>query len=160
MKTIQLTQGKVAVVDDEDFKYLSQHKWCVGNFSGYFYAMRGVQKNNVQKTVLMHRVIMGDKKGFQVDHINHNTLDDRRSNLRHVTMSQNQHNQVHNPARGTKYKGVHESECKSGKRFTAHITHKGKTVHIGVYHTPEEAARAYNKEAIKIRGEFSCLNKI
>jgi len=100
MKTIELTKGKKALVDDEDFAELSQHKWCVNikNSHGktYFYAVRNTyERGRLRPTlVYMHRVITAAPKGklLVVDHVNGDTLDNRRSNLQIVDRATNKLN--------------------------------------------------------------------
>ena len=107
VKQIPLTQGKFALVDDEDYDFLMQWKWSV---SGK-YAGRGVWFGHKfkpkSKMILMHWEILGRKDGCHIDHKNHNTLDNRRSNLRHCTISQNQQNRTKSYG-SNRYKGVYE----------------------------------------------------
>lgn len=93
-KEIQLTQGKVAIVDDDDFEYLSQWKWQAGRQKniGSFYAVRTDKGGGKKNTILMHRVVMKTPSNLQCDHIHHNTLDNRKSELRNCTRSENQRN--------------------------------------------------------------------
>lgn len=90
MKKISLTNSPQKVlVDDEDYKWLSAWKWCTDT--------NPINRNNYALrtsggTVSMHRLIMGQPKGMEVDHINHDTLDNRKENLRVVTTAQNQRN--------------------------------------------------------------------
>lgn len=90
MKKIKLTQGKYALVDDDDFEELNKYKWC---YIGCGYAVRSVGKRLHQKTVYMHRVIMNTPKGYETDHINHDRLDNRKCNLKVCTPCENQRNQ-------------------------------------------------------------------
>lgn len=146
MKEIQLTQGMVAIVDDEDYEEFSKHKWC---FSNVGYAQR-------RSGIYLHRVIAGAKPGEFVDHINRDRLDNRRSNLRICTKQQNQHNQ--GPRKGTsKYKGV--SLRKDTGKYTACIHHNYKKINLGSFLTEEEAAEAYNKAALMYHGEFAFSNQ-
>lgn len=88
-KEIQLTQGKVTLVDDEDYEWLSQWKWCAKDGrNGNFYAFRA-SKN---KSTYMHRLILDTPKGKVTDHINGNGLDNRRINLRICSYRENSHN--------------------------------------------------------------------
>lgn len=86
MKTIELSDGYLTIVDDEDYEYLNQFNWQHSN-----YACRGIRINKKLTVIQMHRVIMNAPKGMVVDHINHNKLDNRRSNLRIVTTAENNH---------------------------------------------------------------------
>lgn len=89
MKTLQLTSGDYVFVDDEDFEWLDKWKWCLkeNKFSGNKYAQR-----TSSPQISMHRLILQTPKGMYSDHVNHNGLDNRRSNLRIVTASENQRN--------------------------------------------------------------------
>ena len=88
MAIISLTQGKVVIVDDEDFEWLNQWKWL---YNGG-YAIRSVGPYKNRKHIRMHRLIMDTPDHLEVDHINWDKLDNRRSNLRNVTRSENQRN--------------------------------------------------------------------
>lgn len=88
-KEIPLTQGKVAIVDDEDYAALSQYKWQVTKRRHTCYARRAIGGG---KYLYMHTAILGKKEGFMADHINGNGLDNRRDNLRLVTQRQNSQN--------------------------------------------------------------------
>jgi len=92
MKEIQLTQNKVALVDDEDFEYLNQFKWCAAKLSGIFYAVRNAPRDGKRYMYFMHRVIMQTPDGMQTDHKSGETLDNRRCNLRVCSVMQNGHN--------------------------------------------------------------------
>ena len=153
MKEIQLTQGKVALVDDEDFEWLNQWKWGVDKDS---YAMREGPRNGEYRTTLkMHRLIAGLIKGdgMCVDHINGNKLDNRRENLRVCSRSENQHNQRLSKANTSGFKGVHFH--KATRKWMARIKISSKIKYIGTFDTPEAAHEAYCKSAIALHGEFA-----
>lgn len=153
-KQIPLTQGKVAIVDDDDFETLSVHKWCVNN---YGYAVRRSKVINGQsKILLMHRVIMDAPSGMEVDHKNMNPLDNRKSNLRICSSSQNKHNKVPQVDNTTGYKGV-SKRVDTGK-YRAYIFVNGKQLTLGNYISAEQAARAYDAAAKKYFGEFAHPN--
>ncbi len=99
MKEIQLTKGKVTLVDDEDYEYLMKNSWCYQNPG---YAARRKNKS----IELMHRVIMKAKKGEQVDHIDMNRLNNQKENLRIVNNSQNGMNKLVQNNSTSGYKGV------------------------------------------------------
>ena len=138
MKRIPLTQGQYALVDDQDFEELSQFKWYAqwAPCTRSFYAARNVRLPNGKDIgVYMHRHILGLERGDkrQADHTNHNTLDNRHSNIRIVTPSQNRQNN-----RGKGY-----SWRKATKKYRAYITVNGVQKHLGCFDTPEEARDAY-----------------
>jgi hypothetical protein len=151
MKEINLTRGKVAIVDDHEYPWLKDFTWCAAVKGGKFYAQTG-------KSDTMHRMIVNAKKGETVDHINGNTLDNRRENLRVCTHAQNRQNSKKISGSrnlSSKYKGVsHPSE----NRWTASITVMWKTIHIGSFSTEIGAARAYDEAARKYHGVFAKLN--
>ncbi len=99
-KEIPLTQGLVAIVDDADYEYLSQFKWCARKAGNTYYAVR--QEN--KRFICMHIQIIGRRPGLEIDHIDGNGLNNRRSNLRFVTLRQNQQNRLYR--RYSKYHGV------------------------------------------------------
>lgn len=166
--TIELTRGKFALVDWEDLPLVENHEWCAyfNPSSGLFYARTGVYapelgrrkiKGFKFRTVAMHRLIMDvtDPKIF-VDHINHDTLDNRRSNLRLANNSQNQGNRLKGRNNISGFKGV--SWYSRDGVYRAQISINGKGTHIGYYDTAEDAARAYDKVARSVHGEFALVN--
>jgi len=113
------------------------------------------------------RLIMAPLSGFEVDHINHNTLDNRRCNLRICTRSENSRNGRKQSQSKGRYKGVfyHSHGTYSGQRggkgrWRAYTRVMGKRIWLGYHKTEEDAARAYNKYAVKAFGEFACLNEV
>lgn len=147
MKEIVLTQGKVALVDDEDFERLSQWKW---HFTKLGYAVR-------HHGVYMHREILGVPKGTYVDHVNGFRLDNRKANLRACTNSQNMRNRPKTVRNKSGYKGVFVAQ--QGK-WGACIQIDGRQKHLGFHDTREQAAEAYNKAALELHGEFAVLNQV
>ena len=138
MREIPLTQGQVALVDDEDFEELNRFKWCASwdPCTRSFYAQRNIRLPSGKQTQqLMHRVILGLKRGDvrQGDHINHVTRDNRRENIRIVTNQENQHNR--------RDKGY--SWCKSRRKYLACIKVDGVRKYLGQYDTAAEARAAY-----------------
>jgi len=134
VKKIKLTQGKFALVDNEDYEWLNNFKWCL--YSN-LYAKRGhTVKKGVYKTLLMHREILEKHqikipKNLQVDHKNHNGLDNRKINLRLVTKTQNQFNSVKQVNNTSGYKGV--SWDKNRNKWSSAIMIEGKFIHLGRY---------------------------
>lgn len=156
MKTIQLTQGKVALVDDADYAELSKYKWCAWRIGGNWYSKRGIGTRKSFTQVYMHRVIMGALPGQQVDHINGDGLDNRRCNLRIATMAQNQANRRKSPGTSSAYKGVTLDTKKGG--WIAYIKVRQKRIHLGHFADEVDAARAYDAAALKYFGEFARPN--
>ena len=157
MKKIKLTQGKYALIDNEDFKRINQFKWHANFIDGYWRAMRNIRKpNGKRETQLMHRFIMNTPKGMDTDHKNHDGLDNQKHNLRICTMAQNQHNQKLRQNTSSKYKGVtwHEQL----KKWRTRIRLNGKRIHLGYYINEIKAARAYDMKAKELFGEFAYLN--
>lgn len=152
MKEIQLSQGQVSVVDDNDYEWLNQWKWHVTRkLSGIYYVVRKLSAYT--PAIWMHREIVGAIKGEFVDHANGDTLDNTRGNLRKATASQNAMNRK---KVGLGYKGTHWS--KVNRRWFATIEKDGKKIHLGCFGTSEDAAHAYDEKAKELFGEFSRLN--
>ena len=162
MKQIKLTQDLFAIVDDVDYSILNQFKWQAGKHSKYseIYAMRTDRTGIKQRTVRMHRQILklkhGDKR--QADHINHNTLDNRRNNLRVCTRAENAMNQKSSKNTSSKYKGV--SRIRTSKNWRSQIWVNKTLKYLGSFSSEVEAAKAYNNEARRYHGKFACLNKV
>jgi len=155
MCEIPLTQGKVALVDDQDYEELSKHKWHASKIGKSWYATRTVGKWPHQKTILMHRQLLNPSPGLECDHINGNGLDNRRCNLRVCTRSQNNMNR--RPSGCTsEFKGVYWN--KTNKKWMAQIVFNRHGRGLGCYDDEEEAAYAYDKAARKHFGEFARPN--
>jgi hypothetical protein len=152
-RTIELTQGKVALVDDRDFEYLNQWKWQAMQNSGTWYAVRTIY-SPCKKSIKMHRLITGAPDGMLVDHFNMDGLDNRRANLRVCTKAENMCNRGKQANNTTGFKGVFRSK----DRYLVQITVDGRIKSIGRYATPEEAARVYDQAALKYHGRFARLN--
>ena len=153
MKRIKLTQNQFALVDDIDFPELNKLKWYAMKTSyGGYMAVRAVKR----KKILMHRVVMDCPQGLDVDHISHSTLNNRKSNLRICSRSQNSMNS--NPRKNTssQYKGC----CwyKRKRKWIAYIILNRKQIHLGYFDSEIEAARAYDKAAVEHFGEFALFN--
>lgn len=154
MKEIQLTQGKVALVDDADFDWLNQWKWYAMKSKNTFYAVRA---NKERQKVLMHRVILGlTDFSLLPDHIDNDGLNNQRSNLRIATQSQNRFNTANKIKGSSKFKGV--CITKDRKKWQAHIQKEKQQIYLGCFETEEQAAFAYDQAAIIYHGEFATLN--
>jgi hypothetical protein len=149
MKFIPLTQGKQAIVDDEDFERVNQYKW----FWDKNYGSRSLPRSGKnRRNIRMHRFIMDAKRGQFIDHKNGDKLDNRKSNLRFCTISQNHANRKNTARSG--YKGVHFD----GYRYNSFITIKYKLIRLGSFKTKIEAAKCYDSNAKKYYGRFARLN--
>ncbi len=158
MKEIKLTQGKFALVDDEDYEYVNQFSWCLRKTKSYMYAYGGLKIDGEFKTVQMHRLIMNPPKGMLVDHKNGDGLDNRRNNLRICTRSQNCVNRVRTKGSKSKYLGV--GWCNYRNKWLVKITVKGKQRCIGKFGSELEAAIIANISMRKYYGEFANPNNL
>lgn len=149
-----LCQGTYALVDDDDYERLKTFKWC--SYRGlYAWRYTSTAEKAKRKAFYMHREVLHAPPGAHVDHINGNRLDNRKSNLRLATNSQNQGNRKPNKSkRGSRYKGVYTSG------WIAAIQKNGRKHYIGTYATEIEAARAYNSAALEFFGAFAKLNEV
>lgn len=155
-REIPLTRGQVAIVDEGDYDYLMQWKWhaCWGPVLKAFYAARMYQVDRQRVHVQMHRLLLGLEKGDKrvVDHKNHNTLDNRRSNLRICTQAQNLCNMRMRPTNTSGYTGV--SWTKNNKWQVSFKFNK-KNYLFGQFDSLEAAAAVYKARSYEIRGEFN-----
>jgi len=154
MAEIQLTKGYVAIVDDDDFAWLSQWKWF---FTGRYPARSASKEEETAGRpchISMHRAIVGASSGRIVDHINGDPLDNRRANLRFCSLSQNQHNQRLKRDNTSGFKGVRRDK----KRWMARIQLGPERRYLGSFGSAESAARAYDAAALHHFGEFARLN--
>jgi hypothetical protein len=152
VRYIPLTQGKHAIVDAADYPELSRYKWyaLAPSRDGRFYAVR----KEKGQTVLMHRQIMNPPDGMVVDHIDGNSLYNRRRNLRICTPFQNAQNQ-RRPKRGeSKFVGVY----RVGDKWEASVGHRGRTYYVGRFDDEVEAAKARDAKKLELAGEYAGLN--
>lgn len=158
MKKIKLfNTNKYALVDDEDFLYLNQFTWSMGKMSKTLaYPTKGNWKRGTWAR--MHNLLIKPPKGFILDHINRNGLDNRRNNLRVCTRSENQRNRKLQSNNKSGFRGV--SWCKRGKVWRSYLKYDKKTHYLGSSRNLRVAARLWNDEARKIFGDFAVLNKI
>lgn len=159
VKTINLTQGKRAIIDDDDFERVSQFKWCAVRRFGLWYAERAhPYKNGGRRraSIPMHRFVMNAPPGVDVDHKNGNGLDNRKSELRFATQIQNCQNRGKRKILSSKYKGV--DWVPRDNRWRSRITVHGKTKQIGYFTSEIEAAAQYDFAARLFFGEFARPN--
>jgi len=155
MKEIKLTQGFVALVDDEDFERVNAIKWHVYKSKHTSYAIGAIYPNGKQKSIWIHQVIMNPyDRNIIIDHKDHNGLNCQKYNLRKCTRSQNCQNKKLISNCKSEYKGV----TKSKYRFRSRITKDKILVHIGYFKTEIEAAKAYDIKAKELFGEFALIN--
>lgn len=156
MKRIALNgrhgKGKFTLVSDEDFEELSKYRWVL---DGYGYAVRSAHKDKGKGRMMsMHRQIL-KTDAPRVDHEDTNPLNNQRENLRPSTHAQNLWNRGKQVNNKSGYKGVCKiSDFQRRKCWIAQIAVKGKHIHLGYYHTPEEAHEAYKEAVIKYHGKF------
>ena len=157
MKQIPLSQGKFALVDDEDYERVNQYKWCI---SSNGYAVTNYRDSNgKRKAMKMHRFILNLNKGDSlVDHRDTIRINNQKYNLRVASFVENLRNQKINKNNKSGFKGVRLH--KPSSLYIAQIGINGKQKHIGYFKCPVEAAKAYNEAAIKYFGEFAQLNEI
>lgn len=152
MKEIPLTKGLVTIIDDEDFERVNKYKWhlLLRNTRRTSYATRSSEVGGTKKTVYLHRFILNASNGLQVDHINGNGLDNRKSNLRLVTHSENLRNSYKH--RSGLPLGVFRANKKvtpNTVKYYAQIGPATSKRYLGVYDTIEEASRAVQNAILK-----------
>ena len=154
VREIPLTQGYVALVDDEDYERVSEHEWhpLKDPRSGHVYAVAYINGF----TTRMHRLILNAPPGTDVDHVNRNGLVNTRSNIRICSRSQNSQNRCLRSDSKSGYKGV--TWCPSKDRWQARIVVGEKRISIGWYRSALEASKAYDEAAIREFGEFARTN--
>jgi hypothetical protein len=148
VRYIGLTRGLFVIVDAADYDCLNKYRWHAMGTDRHPYAVRMAHR----RLIRMHNVILPPPPGKVVDHINGNTLDNRRCNLRICTIQENSFNR--RPSSKTGLKGVNFHRGK----WDAQIGHNGKQITIGSFATKEEAVRARDAKAIELWGEYAWLN--
>ncbi len=164
VREIPLSKGMVAVVDEADYDLLSRYRWTAVRArctTTLFYARgrpRGVGSSRVPE-VYMHRLVLNATARQQVDHQNGNGLDNRRSNIRIATASQNSANRPVGVHSRSGLKGVWRITGKGYRReWRAVLTVNGRKHYLGHFATAEEAARAYDRKATEVFGVFARPN--
>jgi hypothetical protein len=150
---IPLTQGQVALIDDEDWDLVKGYKWFAFKMCNTYYAATSQHGGKRPRTLFMHRLIMGANYEQRVDHRNRNGWDNRKDNLRFSSVSENAMNKVSSKG-NSMYKGV----CWDRGKWKASIAINGVNFHIGRFNSEEVAARAYDEKAKEMFGEFVLLN--
>lgn len=162
MKRIPLAQDKFALVDDIDYKRVSQYHWRWKRKGGdIYYAYRRKESKGRRTSISMHRFILrlSSNEKRLVDHRNFNGLDNRKVNLRLATTQENcRHSRKHRDCTHSRYKGVYWEQGR--KQWRAYIYLNKKKIWLGRFVDEKEAARAYNKKAKEMFGEYALLNNI
>ena len=157
-REIPLTRGYVATVDAADFEWLNQWKWHASfRHGGNCYANRtGRANDGTIFRITMHRLILGAPKGMVVDHIDRNTMNNTRVNLRLCTQAENSKNRRANANGSSKYLGVYWS--KAHQQWRALIRANNRINHLGLFDHEMDAAKAYDAAARTYHGEFANPN--
>ena len=169
-------------IDSADWDFVKKHKWTVkfskkeknrkyvqtqvdhpsgGTHTYYIQTQNRVQTSKRTTWLLMHRLLLGAPKNRHIDHINNNGLDNRRTNLRMCTPSQNSRNRSPNKNSAVPFKGVkyrHRLSKKTKKPFQSQIDYNKKRYHLGLFETAIAAAEAHDIAALKFHGDYAKLN--
>jgi hypothetical protein len=159
-RRIRMAQPRYAIVDPEDYERLNKYEWEARRARNTpFYAARQARHPTERKFTLifMQREIIKVGEGLLTDHINHNSLDNRKANLRPATYTQsNRNRRKFSGQSNSKYKGVYWK--KNINKWVAQIGVNKKVIHLGCFKKEIDAARAYDEGAKKYHGEFASLN--
>lgn len=158
MTEIKLSRGLIALVDEEDFSDLSNYKWYALKINDNNYAARNIRKENGKQTlILMHRQVMNlFDKLLQVDHKDHNGLNNHKNNLRVCPCALNNKNSVSRKGSASKFLGV--TKRKRNKKWEAAIFVNSKGIYLGTFEFEIDAAKAYDAAAKIHFGEYANLN--
>lgn len=157
MKLIPLNRGMFAIVDNDDFERLNQFKWITYKQKGRenWYVIRSNKKNGLTpKQCHMSHHILTAPEGYVIDHINGNSLDNRRENLRIATYQQNSRNRTKRKATASKYKGL----CRVRNKWRVSIAYDKRRIFLGYFEEQITAAKVYDKYAVLFFGKFANLN--
>jgi hypothetical protein len=153
-RKIKLTQNQYAIVDQEDYEKLNKYKWYAKRCINRFYAHK---RNEAGVNVSMHREIMKPIKGYCVDHKDGDGLNNKRDNLRIVTIAENNYNKSKSRRTlSSQYKGV--SIDKRTNKWRVIIYYKYRKIHLGMFDDEIEAAKAYDEAAKELYGKYAKLN--
>jgi len=151
---------KTVLIDTEDLSFVSKYSWCVHKINNYFYCV-----STKKSLISLHRLIMSFPKDKVIDHKNHNTLDNRKENLRICSKQQNSHNrkkQINTSGVKGVFADIQNINGKIYKHWRSYIRYNNKGIHLGSFPFTEEgkiaAAKRYDKEAKKLFGEYALLN--
>ena len=158
MKTLELTKGKIALIDDDDYACALQYQWYATLRKCVWYAYRMVCVDDKQAMIFLHRFLMEPPAGMQVDHIDGDGLNCTRANMRLCTLAENTRNRRRPVTNTSGYKGV--SWHKLRGKWRAEIGVDCRNKHLGLFESKDDAALAYNNAALEHYGEFARLNVI
>lgn len=153
-KKVPLTNGGFATVSAIDYERVRKWKWCLCTSKGCTYVMSSRNRNKKS----MHRFVMRARKGMIIDHINHNTLDNRRDNLRSCSISQSNMNRRGSIGSSSKFKGVHWYKCRQEWKSSIYV--RGRHYFLGAFQNEDDAAIVYNVAAQLFHGEFAYINHV
>jgi hypothetical protein len=158
IRLIPVGRGKYAIVDADDYERLSKYKWHVRSDGNTSYAFRWSSTRGGKKShrILMHNQIINIPEGLVCDHINRKPLDNRKTNLRPATVSQNNCNRCNTGQTTSRYRGV--SQDARSNKWRAQIYANGRKINLGTFDDKVDAAKAYDAAARKYHGEFAVLN--
>ena len=157
MKEIKLTRGESALINDEDFEWINSYNWALHPQGNGYAVRKGSKAKGEPRTVNMHRMIMQSKPGEHVDHINLNSLDNRKENLRIANIQTNAFNRRKPRVEATsQYKGVLKRKGDPG--WEARLKYNDKAIHLGTFRQEEVAAAAYNYAAVLMFGVYAREN--
>jgi hypothetical protein len=150
------TNGYQFIISEQDIEFVDSKSWFAQGRPGFMYVATSIKEDNKFKIKYLHRLLFNltDRKVF-IDHINHNTLDNTRENLRLSNHRLNQTNKHKKPNCGSKYIGVVKTKYNT---WDARIRNNRKRINLGIFKTEEAAALAYNEAAKIIHESHAVLN--
>lgn len=161
VREIPTRSGKTILVDDEDYPRVAEFHWKAANTAERgkpekWYAARQVNIDGKIWTIYLHRFLLGVPDGVTVDHIDGDGLNNQKANLRMASHRQQTWNRKHRTGASSPYKGVKKQ--KDSNRWTAWISHDGKSRYLGIFRTAKEAAHIFDAAARVLHGEFAWTN--
>lgn len=149
---IPLTQNQNAIVDVEDFESLNRNNWCLWEGRNCRYAVRWEKRLIIR----MHREIMGNS-GPEIDHVDGDGINNKKSNLRACTHEENMHNSTRRVL-NHHLRGANPVKGSKKSKWNSSIRYRGETIYLGTFSTEIEAHAAFRAKAIELRGEFTRLD--